>query len=203
MSNVLIPGRHAAIGGISGSHQAPVSRELLFEALTSPTRPTLIVLADDKHDDSIIQNSATWAKARGTSFAKEQIIITDALQRASDLESFAAMVDDCLHQRPCSAPVFYRDRSAYPYAPARWPTWASHLCAKYRAAACLSVVQLGPHALASVPLLDVPADVHWRCEDNQRHVTLKCIETGETIEWMGKPIIGGLIFNRKQEEATT
>jgi hypothetical protein len=195
--SILIPGRTICLGGVASNQQAGIGREFLFGSLVSDRRPTVIVMADDKSDDAILRHFSIWAKARGRAFAKHQIVVTDAHLKAADADYFFDLIDRAWKQRPCASPIFYRDMSGVPFKRDRWISFAPELTAIYRAAV-LTVCNLGPHQLVSVPILDVPADQHWSCEDNQRHVTLKSVESGDIIEFFGKPVNGGLIWNRKE-----
>jgi hypothetical protein len=197
MTDILKPGTHV-IAGVSGNQMAPISRELIFDALVSPRRPTIIVLTDTPQDDSINRHFSIWAKARARSFTKQQLVRTDAIHSARDDDQFFRLIDRAWQLRPSPSPIFYRDTSGLPFKRDRWFGFAQELASMYRAAV-LTVCNLGPHTLAAMPIKDVPGEQHYEATDFGAQVRLKHVETGEAIQFTPKNVHGGQVWNIEKE----
>lgn len=198
MTNILVP-QHSVIAGVSGQNQSGIARELIFDAITSGKRPTLIAFVDVPHDDAIRDQFSIWCRARKRTFNKSQVVVTDAIHSAKDDDHFFAKVDLSWKLRPSPSPIFYRDLSGVPVVRDRWISFAPELAAMYRSPV-LTCANLGPHVLASSPIQDIEADAHWECTDYGAQVRLKHIESGEALQFTPKAVHGGRVWNVETQE---
>jgi hypothetical protein len=198
MTNILNAGQVTVIGGTAGNFQAGIAREFVFNEVVSERRPVAIFLTDDPNDPTPLTQFKIWRKARGKPNSGEgRIHVTDALHRSRDIGGLIGKIDKVWGY---TAPIIVRDISGNGYRPDRWiDGWASEIARVYRAM-CLTVVSTGAHPLTSFPVTDVPGDVRWECSDDQLAVTLKNLASGDKINFRGRHVQGGLVFNQQREQ---
>jgi hypothetical protein len=196
--NILTAGQVTVLGGIASQYQSAVAREFVFSEIVSERRPVAIFLTDDPSDPTPLTQFKIWRRARGKPNSGEgRIYTTDAVHTSRDIEGLIAKVDKLWGYT--RSPILVRDISASAYKPDRWLNWAREIARIY-SAMCLTVVNTGAHPLASFPLTDIPGDTHWECSDNQLAVTVKNLANGDKINFRGRHVQGGLVFDEQREQ---
>jgi hypothetical protein len=197
--NILKAGQVTVIGGTAGNYQAALARELVFNEVVSERRPVAIFLTDDANDPTPLTQFKIWRKARGKPNRGEgRIHVTDALPRSRQLDLLTSKIDKLWAYAP--SPIIVRDISSALYRPDRWiDDWSFQIARIYRAM-CLTVVSTGAHPLTSFPLNGISGDAHWECSDDQLAVTLKNLASGDKINFRGRHVQGGLVFNQQREQ---
>lgn len=194
MTIQLNPGQVTVIGGIASQYQSAIARELVFADVVSERHPAAIFLSDD--DEMPLRHFKVWRRARHKPNSGEgRIHVTDALYSARDMDDFIVKLDKLWRYLP--SPLIVRDTSSALFKPDRWTAWAPEIAQTFRAK-CVSVINSGVHELTAFPLTDIPADAHWQCTDEQSHVAVKNLATRETIQFIGRAVDGGMVFNSKE-----
>jgi hypothetical protein len=198
MTNILNPGQVAVIGGIASQYQSAIARELVFADVVSERHPVAIFLVDDPHDTAPLRYFDVWRRARGKPRAGEgRIYTSDALRWARELDGLVAKIDKLWGY--VASPLIVRDTSGAQFKPERWTAWAPEVARMFRAK-CVTVTNSGVHPLIAMPLTDIPADAYWEVTEDQLRVTAKNLATRETVQFIGRAVDGGMIFNAKETE---
>lgn len=197
-ASILKAGQVTVLGGIAGQFQSAIARELVFADVVSERHPVAIFLSD-AGDTAPLRHFHVWRVSRGKPHTGNgRVHVIDALHTARDVDDLIAKIDRLYGYIP--SPLIVRDTSSALFKPDRWTVWAPEIARSYRAK-CVTVVNTGVHPLIAKPLAEIPGDAHWQCMDEQSHVTVKNIATRETVQFIGRAVDGGMVFDAKEREA--
>ncbi|HVV79322.1 MAG TPA: hypothetical protein VHD59_06875 [Pseudolabrys sp.] len=198
MTNILNPGQVTVIGGTASQYQSAIARELVFADVVSERHPVAIFLVDDPNDPAVLRNFHVWRVARRKpNTGNGRVHATDALHSAQDLDALVAKIDKLWGYVP--SPLIVRDTSSALFKLDRWTAWAPEIARSYRAK-CVTVVNTGVHPLIAMPLTEIPGDAHWQVTDDQLRVTAKNLATQESVQFIGRAVDGGMVFDAKEAE---